>query len=339
MIERDQSHETSSPLLPPPLFPTVAHAGLRKVLAAAAHQQQQKEKGVGWMFLGGAASASAAICTHPIDLVKVRMQTNKQAIKVGGTVTERPPGMVRTALNVMGADGIRGLYGGLSASLGRQLSYSTVRFGAYDVLKVRREAQGLGEPDLLSKIGMSMVAGGIGGVAGNPFDVANVRMQNDRSLPLEERRNYRNVGDAVVRMAREEGITSLYRGLSLNVQRAMLMTAGQLASYDQIKQVLLTQMGGLFQDNIVTHFTASLGAAGVATTICQPVDVIKTRVMTAAPGTYKSGLDCFGRTVAGEGPLALFKGLLPSFTRLGPQTILTFIFLEQFRKLYLEHAL
>ena len=40
-----------------------------------------------------------------------------------------------------------------------------------------------------------------------------------------------------------------------------------------------------------THFTASLTAAGVSTAMTQPVDVIKTRMMNAAPGTY-SGLCC-----------------------------------------------
>jgi dicarboxylate transporter 10 len=35
--------------------------------------------------------------------------------------------------------------------------------------------------------------------------------------------------------------------------------------------------------------------------------------------------------VRDEGAMALFRGWLPAFTRLGPQTILTFIFLEQLR--------
>ncbi|KAJ2396110.1 hypothetical protein GGI23_004039 [Coemansia sp. RSA 2559] len=35
-----------------------------------------------------------------------------------------------------------------------------------------------------------------------------------------------------------------------------------------------------------------------------------------------------------EGPLALYKGWTPSFVRMAPQTILTFIFLEQFRNIY-----
>ena len=35
-----------------------------------------------------------------------------------------------------------------------------------------------------------------------------------------------------------------------------------------------------------------------------------------------------------EGPLALFKGWVPAFVRLGPHTIVTFMVLEQFKVLY-----
>ena len=46
-----------------------------------------------------------------------------------------------------------------------------------------------------------------------------------------------NVFDAILRISREEGFARLYAGLGPNVQRAMLMTAGQIASYDSIKVV------------------------------------------------------------------------------------------------------
>ncbi|EGD79642.1 dicarboxylate carrier protein [Salpingoeca rosetta] len=148
------------------------------------------------------------------------------------------------------------------------------------------------------------------------------------------------IGNALVRIIREEGIGKLYSGLGPNVIRAMLMTAGQLASYDTFKQLLLTTTGGLFKDNLVTHFTASTLAGGVATLLTQPVDVVKTRVMAATPGTYSSALQCAGMTLKQEGPLAFFRGMVPAFTRLGPQTILTFVFLEQLRRLhyYLTHG-
>ena len=177
-----------------------------------------------------------------------------------------------------------------------------------------------------------MAAGGLGGLVGTPADVCNVRMQDDGRLPLHERRNYRNVFDAIVRIVRTEGVGSLYAGLGPNVNRAMLMTAGQLASYDSFKQLLLQHTGGLFTDNLMTHFTASTLAGVVATLLCQPVDVVKTRIMASARGTYPGARACAVGIVRNEGVLALYKGTLPAFARLGPQTVLTFVFLEQLRR-------
>ena len=95
----------------------------------------------------------------------------------------------------------------------------------------------------------------------------------------------------------------------------MLMTAGQLASYDSFKQALLRRTNGLFSDNILTHFTASTLAGGVATVLTQPVDVIKTRIMASPPGTFSSARACGVETVRAEGLSALYKGTLPAFAR------------------------
>ena len=65
------------------------------------------------------------------------------------------------------------------------------------------------------KIAAGLIAGGVGAAVGNPADVAMVRMQADGRLPLAERRNYRSVGDAIGRMAHDEGVRSLWRGSSI----------------------------------------------------------------------------------------------------------------------------
>lgn len=177
---------------------------------------------------------------------------------------------------------------------------------------------------------MASASGFFGGVAGNPADVLNVRMQNDRSLPEAQRRNYKHAIDGILRMVKEEGVGTLFRGVGANSMRAVLMTASQLASYDAFKNLLLDR--GNMKDNLVTHFSASFLAGLVATTVCSPVDVIKTRVMSAS---QKEGLvTLLGRIYREEGIRWCFRGFLPSFIRLGPHTIATFIFLEQHKKLY-----
>ncbi len=45
-----------------------------------------------------------------------------------------------------------------------------------------------------------------------------------------QRYNYSNALTGVVRMTKEEGVSSLFRGLTPNVTRAVLMNASQLAT-------------------------------------------------------------------------------------------------------------
>jgi hypothetical protein len=57
----------------------------------------------------------------------------------------------------------------------------------------------------------------------------------------------------------------------------MIVTASQLASYDQAKEMILEK--GLMSDEIGTHVAASFLAGFVASVASNPIDVIKTRVM------------------------------------------------------------
>ncbi|KAI7560708.1 hypothetical protein KC317_g9554, partial [Hortaea werneckii] len=162
--------------------------------------------------------------------VKVRLQTQPHGV-------ERKS-LGQMAVHVVKGDGFAGLYRGLSASLLRQITYSTTRFGVYEELK-EVFTTGVASPSFPALIAMASTSGFLGGIAGNPADIMNVRMQNDASLPPAERRNYKHAAEGLVRMAREEGFGSLFRGVWPNSTRAVLMTASQLASYDIFKKELL----------------------------------------------------------------------------------------------------
>ncbi|KAJ5133599.1 Mitochondrial dicarboxylate transporter [Penicillium atrosanguineum] len=277
-------------------------------------------------WFGGSASCFAAGVTHPLDLVKVRLQTR---------APDAPKTMVGTFGHIIRNNGLFGLYNGLSAALLRQMTYSTTRFGIYEELKSRvATSSPNSSPSILTLLGISCTSGFIGGVVGNPADVLNVRMQHDASLPPAQRRNYRHAFHGLIEMTRTEGFGSLFRGVWPNSTRAVLMTASQLASYDTFKKMCMEQAG--MGDHLGTHFTASFMAGFVATTVCSPVDVIKTRVMTAshADGRGQSIVHLLRDICRKEGLAWTFRGWVPSFIRLGPHTIATFLFLEEHKKLY-----
>ncbi|XP_035775705.1 mitochondrial dicarboxylate carrier-like isoform X2 [Anopheles albimanus] len=272
------------------------------------------KKRLSYWYFGGLASAGAACCTHPLDLLKVTLQTQQE-----GKIS-----LLQLTGKVVRTQGVLALYNGLSASLLRQLTYSTTRFGIYEVGK---QAMG-NDSGFLGKAALAGAAGAAGGFVGTPADMVNVRMQNDIKLPVEQRRNYKNAIDGLFRVYREEGFARLFSGASTATSRAVFMTIGQLSFYDLVKDLLLKS--GHFGDNLTTHFLSSLTAGAIATTLTQPLDVLKTRAMNAKPGEF-SGVWDIVRFTARLGPLGFFKGYVPAFVRLGPHTILTFVFLEQLR--------
>ena len=91
----------------------------------------------------------------------------------------------------------------------------------------------------------------------------------------------------------------LWTGVGPNIMRNSVINAAELASYDQIKEMILST--GLLQDGIPCHILSGLGAGFVAVCVGSPVDVVKSRMMGDKEGLYKSMIDCFGKTMRNEG--------------------------------------
>uniref|UniRef100_A0A8C6U1C3 Solute carrier family 25 member 10 n=1 Tax=Neogobius melanostomus TaxID=47308 RepID=A0A8C6U1C3_9GOBI len=222
--------------------------------------------------------------------------------------------MLGMAIHVVKHDGVLALYNGLSASLCRQMSYSLTRFAIYETVRDVLGSTNKGPMPFYQKVLLGAFGGFTGGFIGTPSDLVNVRMQNDMKLPPELRR----------KVFREEGVRKLFSGATMASSRGAMVT---LACYDQAKQLVLGT--GLMGDNIFTHFLSSFIAGGCATFLCQPLDVMKTRLMNSK-GEYTGVTHCL-RETAKLGPMAFYKGLVPAGIRLIPQTVLTFIFLEQLK--------
>ncbi len=102
-------------------------------------------------------------------------------------------------------------------------------------------------------------AGGLGAFVGTPAEVALIRMSADGNrfpevyfcniirrsadgkLPLDQRRNYTWVGNALTRVVREEGILTLWRGCGPTIGRAIVLNIAQLMSNDLAKDALCRQ--------------------------------------------------------------------------------------------------
>ncbi|KAM6498356.1 Mitochondrial carrier domain containing protein [Amanita muscaria] len=276
-------------------------------------------------WLGGVAATMAACFTHPLDLTKVRMQT------LSSSTEHRKPSMVTLLRSSITQSGFRSLYTGLSASLMRQMSYSLVRIGVYEKLKTKVTHDS--RSHVMQLLLAAGVAGGLGGIAGNPADIILVRMTSDSVRPPESRYNYRNAAVGFVRLVKDEGLKGMWRGLGTNTSRAVLMNVSQVGSYDFFKARILQQRVPIFdykfRDNLLVHVLASLLSGTVATTICSPADVIRSRLMASSSGARFAHVVV--KSFREEGLGFLFKGWTPAFARLGPNTVLLFVFFEQLK--------
>lgn len=282
--------------------------------------------------LAGVSNACAAFFTNPVDVVKVRLQMDGE----GTTATQRYRGVFHAGTTIFTEEGLQGLYRGMQASACRELSYSGIRMGLYEPTK---EALGATDPTrtpLWLKILAGAITGASGSILANPFDLVKVRMQ---SAGIPGRPQYASALHALSEISREGGgVRGLWRGSSPTVQRAALLTASQVPSYDHVKHFMVDN--GHLREGYVCHFFCSMIAGVVAAAVTSPVDLVKSRVMvqpvdpaTGRGTVYAGTVDCFRKVIQAEGAMSLYKGFHGQWLRIGPHTTISLMVFEQLRNL------
>jgi len=233
-------------------------------------------------------------------------------------------------------EGFGAMYKGLSAGLLRQATYTTARLGIYNNLSTMAANANEGKAvPLWQKAACGLAAGGLGALIGTPADLTLLRMQADSTLPADQRRNYKGVGDAFVRIVREEGLGGLFTGATPTVVRAMALNMGMLATNDQAKE-MLEGLGFEKGGNAVVLGGASL--AGFAASACSlPFDYVKTQLQKMKPDAngkmpYSGAIDCALKTLAEGGPLKFYTGFPTYLVRIAPHATLTLVFLSALPK-------
>jgi len=283
--------------------------------------------------LAGVSNACAAAVTNPVDVVKVNMQMQGEGVCSSTGAHGR--GILATAIRIVGDSGPRGLCRGLMPSLLREMSYSGIRFGLYEPTKILLGATDPAHTTLPLKVLAGAITGATGSAIANPCDLVKVRMQADAG----GRAQYSSTIDAFARIYREgNGVAGLWRGAGPTVQRATLLTAAQVPSYDHMKHTILNH--GYMSEGMLCHFVCSMWAGFIAVSVTAPFDLVKSRVMVQPvdPSTgrgvlYAGTVDCFQSVVRQEGFFALYKGFHTQWLRLGPHTTISLMVFEHLRYL------
>ncbi|KAB0402255.1 hypothetical protein E2I00_013720 [Balaenoptera physalus] len=245
-----------------------------------------------------------------VDLTRLQLQGELQA---RGTYPRHYRGFVASVVAVARADGLCGLQKGLAAGLLYQGLMNGVRFYCYSLACQAGLAQQPG-----GTVVAGAVAGALGAFVGSPA--------------------YLNVLDALGTIWRQRGLVGLWQGVGGAVPRVMVGSAAQLATFASAKAWVQEQQW-LPEDSWLVALAGGMISSVAVVTVMTPFDVVSTRLYNqpvdgAGRGRLYGGLaDCLVKIWRQEGPLALYKGLGPTYLRLGPHTILSMLFWDELRKL------
>jgi solute carrier family 25 oxoglutarate transporter 11 len=287
---------------------------------------------------GGSAATFASCVIHPMDLAKVRMQLFGQ-LNPGKPV----PGFSKILSKMVKKDGISSVYKGVDAAIGRQMVYGTARIGLHRSFSDKLVEMNDGKPiNFAVKTLSGMASGSIAVCIGTPFDIALVRLQSDSMAAPEDRRNYKNVFDALIRTTKEEGFGALYKGLGPNVLRGMSMNVGMLACYDQAKEVVAKILNDPMENGptITTKMGSSCVAGFTAALFSLPFDVMKSRLMAQKPDPktgkmpYSGITDCAVKMMKTEGAASFFSGFSAYYGRCAPHAMIILLSIESISQAY-----
>ncbi|GAQ04590.1 mitochondrial phosphate carrier protein 2 [Aspergillus lentulus] len=180
------------------------------------------------VYLAASASAEfiADVALCPFEAVKVRTQT---------TIPPEFKGTFSGISQVVGKEGVAGLYKGLYPLWGRQIPYTMMKFASFETiveaiykrLPRKKEEYGKGAQTAVAFTG-GYLAGILCAVVSHPADVM-VSKLNATRLPGEA------FGAAMGRIYKDIGFTGLWNGLPVRIVMIGTLTGLQWMIYDSFK--------------------------------------------------------------------------------------------------------
>jgi len=296
------------------------------------------------------APIGAVFFTNPIDTVKVRLQLqNRMKVQVYRNSFDCVAKMLKN-------EGVRGLQQGLTPAIFREGSKNIFRIGLFDPIMnflhdSRKEKT---RPPFWARIVASATSGALGALSCNPFELIKTRLQAQTRGNLQPavgyQHNYSGMWSAFRDILKKNGPVGLFKGSGVNVIRGIFGTSANLSTYSYLRDY--TMDNKILPDSSLTDILCSSLSSFVTAILMNPVDVIRTRLYnqpsSASPlsenlGTlskdyYKGGMDALVKVVRQEGVFALYKGFTMNLLRLAPHFTLTFLFLEQMRRMSLSYS-
>jgi len=254
-----------------------------------------------------------SLCLHPIDTIKVCIQTERYGSR----------NVLAVARRFVADRGARKLYSGVLTNLASSAPISAIYTSTYEAVK------GL----LLPRVGertwvAHCVAGGMSSVATSavytPTECIKSRVQAGV---------YGSSFQALVSVVRKEGPLTLYRGLPAVLLRNVPQSVVKFFAYEQMKGAVRAASG---REALEPHEILACGgvAGAMAAFFSTPFDTIKTRMQTQMGAQQVSLARTCSALLQQEGVKGLYRGILPRVTIYLTQGALFFASYELLKATY-----
>ncbi|ODN04271.1 Mitochondrial basic amino acids transporter [Orchesella cincta] len=261
-------------------------------------------------FLAGCVGGAAGVIVgHPLDTVKVRLQTQSPTnIKYRGTF--------HCLSTIVKKESVAGLYKGISSPLFGVAGVNALIFGVYGTLRPYVSGSP-GNDALWAHFAAGSVSGAVQSVIASPMELVKTRMQIS-----EESTGSKKLGpvDMLKGIYRNEGglFRGVFKGWGITLGREIPGFGIYFASYEAMTRMGDGQVGTL-------GMLMAGGMAGVLSWIVTfPIDVVKTRLQCDDRGKYSGAFDCARKTYRSEGYRAFSRGLVSTVIRAFPTNAATF---------------
>jgi solute carrier family 25 protein 34/35 len=175
-------------------------------------QEPHKVQSVGVNVFSGAASGIiGAVIGSPLFLVKTRLQSYSEFIKIGEQT--HYTGVWNGLVTIFKTEGVKGLFRGIDAAILRTGAGSSVQLPIYNTAKNILVKNDLMKDGPALHLTASTISGLGVAVVMNPWDVILTRIYNQKGDL------YKGPIDCLVKTVRIEGVTALYKGFAAQVFR------------------------------------------------------------------------------------------------------------------------